>query len=163
MEWNPTPCFRQHMDLHQSEGWLKRICSVWRQQGAQKALGRTQRSFTSAQARRLDLTPSPPCNASEPKGSEGGAPEGRVASQSATEKYIRNPRNWGPPSRIKRDSALEVEFHSQLALPRPDRRIVDHTEVGVANVGIGRTKNGMIEGIRCLQAQLELHSLVVAG
>src|SRR5208283_3353054 len=55
---------------------------------------------------------------------------------------------------------LEVEFHSQLTLSGPDSRIVDHAEVGFANVGIRRAEHWMVEGIRCLQAQFQLHSFV---
>jgi hypothetical protein len=68
MELNPTTWFGGHMDLHQSEGWLEGICSVWRQQREGKALGRTPWSLTLAEAGRFDVTPSPPRNAGEPKG-----------------------------------------------------------------------------------------------
>ena len=57
----------------------------------------------------------------------------------------------------------EVEFQSQLTLPGPDRRIADHAEVGIANVGVRRAKYGVVEGILCLQAQFELHSFVAGG
>ena len=68
MELNPTTWFRGHNDLHQSESWLNRICSVWRQLDEGKALGRTPSSLPLAEAGRFDSTPSPPCNAGEPKG-----------------------------------------------------------------------------------------------
>ena len=56
--------------------------------------------------------------------------------------------------------ALEVEFQSQLALPGPDGRIVDHAEVGIADISVRRAEYGMVEGILRLQAQFQLHRFV---
>ena len=47
-----------------------------------------------------------------------------------------------------------------MALSRPDRRIADHAEVRIANIGVRRTEHGVVEGILRLQAQFELHLFV---
>jgi hypothetical protein len=44
-----------------------------------------------------------------------------------------------------------------------DSRVIDHTEIGIANDGIRSTENGMIQGILRLKTHFELHLFMTAG
>src|SRR5208282_4257029 len=58
---------------------------------------------------------------------------------------------------------LEVELQRQLALPGADGRVVDLAERGIANVGIWRPKDGMVEGVLRLDPQFQVHGFKSGG
>jgi hypothetical protein len=58
---------------------------------------------------------------------------------------------------------LKGDFQGQLALSRVVRLIKDRTETGIADCGVRRAQDRMIESVFGFKAQLQVHSFMHVG